>query len=157
MSSLYFSTLTEVGDGERQMVIRQVNILRMRTCFFLLFTCLFASCSSPKTEDFYGSWEYIKVENPEQVPPRIASEEELKENSPSIVFHPDGKLEMIWGAKVLSHGTFKLEYPNIVYKEELDSGKSRDIRFLIKRFEKDSLVFQTQEADPVRVTARKAK
>lgn len=114
------------------------------------------SCSSPmETKDLYGEWKYIKVENPNQNPPNTTSEEELAENDPSISFNSKAEMVMIWGNKQLSHGTFKLEYPTISYQERMKDGKIRDIRFLIKKFDKDILVFETMEADAVRVTARK--
>ncbi len=122
--------------------------------FILLASVVLSSCSSPvKDEDFHGRWKYLEVSNPEQVPLHVQRGEELAHLDPSISFSPKGELVMNWGGKVLSHGTYTIEYPNIVYTEALDKGKSRVIRFLIKKFESDTLVFQTGEADPVRVKA----
>ncbi|EOR92726.1 hypothetical protein ADIARSV_4238 [Arcticibacter svalbardensis MN12-7] len=115
----------------------------------------FGCSSSPKTQDFYGEWKYIKVENPNQNPPNTTSEEELSANDPSITFTSKGDIVMMWGGKQLSHGTFKIEYPTISYQESMADGKIRSIRFLIKKFDQDILVFETMEADAVRVTARK--
>ncbi|WP_374166506.1 hypothetical protein [Arcticibacter sp. MXS-1] len=124
--------------------------------FIFPVLCLIISCGpSMKQEDLYGKWKYVKVENPERGQGQPTTGEELQENDPSVSFSPDGNLEMWWGGKVLSHGTYKLEYPNIVYTELLPGGSTRNIRFLIKKFGNNELVFQTQEADPVRVTARK--
>ncbi|WP_170827283.1 hypothetical protein [Arcticibacter eurypsychrophilus] len=106
-------------------------------------------------QDLYGEWKYIKVENPNQNPSNTTSEEELSANDPSISFTSKGDMVMIWGGKQLSHGTFKLEYPTISYQESMADGRIRSIRFLIKRFNQDILVFETMEADAVRVTARK--
>lgn len=123
----------------------------------LALTVLVLACKpAVKQEDLYGTWKYVKVENPNQGPQAVTSEEELKENDPSVSFKQPGRLEMVWGGKVLSKGSFKLEYPTISYKEELPGGSVRDIRFLIKKFEGGELVFETMEADVVRVTARKA-
>lgn len=122
--------------------------------FFTIF--IISSCThAVKKEDLTGKWQYVKVENPEQTPPHFVPDDELRANNPSIRFTSNDRIIMIWGGKVLSQGTYKIEYPNIVYKEELPGGTRRDIRFLIKEFEDNKLVFQTQEADPIRVTAKK--
>ncbi len=136
--------------------MKSSGALILKTQLYLLLLFLLQACtSSVKQEDLYGTWKYTKVENPNQTPPHSASEEELKENDPSIIFTSKGELKMIWGGKVLSHGTFKLEYPTIAYKEDLPGGSKRDIRFLIKKFDGKELVFETMEADAVRVTAKK--
>jgi hypothetical protein len=114
-----------------------------------------ACTRSVKDEDVYGVWQYVKVENPNQG--EITPDEELKENDPSIRFIEGNKLEMIWGGKVLSEGTYHIEYPVINYEENLKEQGSRKIKFLIKKLEGDIIVFQTMEADAVRVTARKLK
>jgi len=114
-----------------------------------------ACTRSVKDEEVLGIWQYIKIENPNQG--EVTPDEELKENDPSIRFSEGNKLEMIWGGKVLSEGTYHIEYPVINYQENLKERGSRKIRFLIKKFEDDILVFQTMEADAVRVTARKLK
>lgn len=124
----------------------------------LLFCALFwVSCNGKSEEDLYGKWNYLEVSNPEQSPVHKSDPAEIAAKSPSIVFEKGGRLVMNWDGKVLSHGSFKLEYPNIAYIEQLPKGKTRNIRFLIKKMEADTLVFQTQEADPVRVIAVKAK
>lgn len=128
-----------------------------RISYFLVALLLMAlSCTpSVKQEDLYGTWKYTKVENPNQGTPNATSEDELKENDPSISFSASDSLKMIWGGKVLSRGTFKLEYPTIAYKEQLPGGTTRNIRFLIKKFANDEIVFETMEADAVRVTAKR--
>lgn len=124
-------------------------------CILSLLAVSSACTRSVKDEDVYGVWQYIKVENPNQGD--ITPDEELKENDPSIRFSEGNKLEMIWGGKVLSKGTYHIEYPVINYEENLKEQGSRKIKFLIKKLEDDILVFQTMEADAVRVTARKLK
>lgn len=131
------------------------NFLLPGVLFILM---VFTGCSgSAKTEDLYGEWKYVKVENPNQGGSGITPDEEIKENDPSIRFTSKGELEMIWGGKRLSHGTFELAYPLIVYQENLPDGKSRIIKFLIKKLENDVLVFETREADVIRVTAKKVR
>lgn len=123
-----------------------------------LFSGFLCSCGSPMAEsDLHGRWKYLEVSNPEQRPVHVQRGEELEAQDPSVTFSEDGRLLMIWGGKTLSQGTFKVEFPNIVYQEKMPDGKSRIIRFLVKKFEKDTLVFQTQEADPVRVKAIRLK
>lgn len=122
---------------------------------FILLVVSSACSPSVKDEDLYGVWQYIKVENPNQGD--VTPDEELKENDPSIQFGVGNKLKMIWGGKVLSEGSYHVEYPVINYEENLKERGSRKIKFLIKKFEDDVLVFQTMEADAVRVTARKLR
>ena len=124
-------------------------------CILSLLAVSSACTRSVKDEDVYGVWQYVKVENPNQG--EITPDEELKENDPSIRFIEGNKLEMIWGGKVLSEGTYHIEYPVINYEENLKEQGSRKIKFLIKKLEGDIIVFQTMEADAVRVTARKLK
>lgn len=128
---------------------------RIRFCLVALTVMVLSCTPSVKQEDLYGTWKYTKVENPNQGTPNAASGDELKENDPSISFSTSDSLKMIWGGKVLSRGTFKLEYPTIAYKEQLPDGTTRNIRFLIKRFANDEIVFETMEADAVRVTAKR--
>lgn len=124
--------------------------------FILGLIIMFWGCTpSVEDKDVYGVWQYIKVENPNQG--EVTPDEELKENTPSIQFSEGNRLEMIWGGKVLSKGTYHIEYPVINYEENLKENGSRKIKFLIKKLEDDILVFQTMEADAVRVTARKLK
>lgn len=124
--------------------------------FILGLIIMFWGCTpSVEDKDVYGVWQYIKVENPNQG--EVTPDEELKENTPSIQFSEGNRLEMIWGGKVLSKGTYHIEYPVINYEENLQENGSRKIKFLIKKLEDDILVFQTMEADAVRVTARKLK
>lgn len=122
---------------------------------FILLVVSAACSPSVKDEDLFGVWQYIKVENPNQGD--VTPDEELKENDPSIQFSEGKKLKMIWGGKVLSEGTYHIEYPVINYEEDLKEGGIRKIKFLIKKLEGNVLVFQTMEADAVRVTARKLK
>lgn len=123
-------------------------------CILWLAVIAISGCSrSVKSEEMYGVWKYIQVENPNQG--TITPAEEIEVNEPSIRFSPGNKLKMIWGGKVLSEGTYRIAYPVIEYRENLNEKGSRDIKFLIKKFEDNILVFQTMEADAVRVTARK--
>ncbi|PRY53568.1 hypothetical protein B0I27_10333 [Arcticibacter pallidicorallinus] len=122
---------------------------------FILLVVSTACNPAVNDEDLYGVWQYVKVENPNQG--SVTPDEELKENNPSIRFSKGKKLEMIWGGRALSEGTYHIEYPVINYEENLKEQGSRKIKFLIKKLEDGVLVFQTMEADAVRVTARKLK
>jgi len=123
-------------------------------CILWLAVIAISGCSrSVKNEEMHGVWKYIQVENPNQG--TITPAEEIEANEPSIRFSPGNKLEMTWGGKVLSEGTYRIAYPVIEYRENLKEKGSREIKFLIKKFEDNVLVFQTMEADAVRVTARK--
>lgn len=124
-------------------------------CLFVVLSLLSACSGSVNDEDLHGVWEYIRVENPNQG--TVTPDEEIQENAPSIRFTEDSRLEMIWGGKILSQGTYRVTFPVIVYQEDLGKEGKREIKFLIKKFEDDVLVFQTTEADAVRVTARKLR
>ncbi|MXV52247.1 hypothetical protein GS399_14810 [Pedobacter sp. HMF7647] len=111
-----------------------------------------------KENDLYGTWKYIKVEDPNTHPPDTTSAEEIKFADPSITFHPNGKLEMIWEGKTLSHGTYKIDGNMIRYHELLDSGRTHDFPFLVSELSDSKIVFETmRREEATKVTAIKAK
>lgn len=131
-----------------------MGISRILTgCIVVILIGISACTRSLKDEDLYGVWQYVKIENPNQG--TVTPDEEVRENDPSIRFSDGNKLEMVWNGEILSHGTYHLQYPLINYREDLKEKGSREIKFLIKKLENDVLVFQTMEADAIRVTARK--
>jgi hypothetical protein len=115
-----------------------------------------ASCKSPiKPEDLYGKWNYIKVEHPDANPPDSLQKAELDYNKPSIQFTNKNQVIMIWGGKVLSHGTFTTDGQSIKIKEELPDGTSREFPFWVMSLTEKQIVFETTGADRSRVTAVK--
>ncbi|MEO6523149.1 MAG: hypothetical protein ABIN91_15815 [Mucilaginibacter sp.] len=103
-----------------------------------------------------GKWNYVKVENPYSPnPPDTVSAEELKEKAPYIRLSENGILMMMWGGKVLSHGTYKVVDGNISYTEQMADGKTRTFPFWIKELTDKQIVFETKEDDAIRVTAKK--
>ena len=118
---------------------------------------LSASCKralDPK--NLVGKWNYIKVENPYSPnPPDTVSKTELAENVPYIRLSANGVLMMVWGHRVLSHGTYKITDQNIVYTEQLPDNKTRTFPFWIKKLDYKEIVFETKEDDAIRVTAKK--
>lgn len=123
----------------------------------MLSVFLFGCQGSIKPEKLYGDWKYVKVENLDknQEEDNI-SDAELAEQNPSIHFSPDKKLQIIWGGKVLSEGTFRLEGNMIRYKENLPGGTTREFPFLVKKLDDKELVFETMSRQGTRVTAKRA-
>ena len=124
--------------------------------FFILLGCfLFTGCKHAVTAtDLYGKWNYTKVENPDQTTPGV-SDIELRQQAPYIEFTKADSLRMIWGGKLLSHGTFTVDGTNIQYKEILADGSTRSFPFFISSFKDGSMVFETLGKDISRVTVVK--
>ena len=124
-------------------------------CFFLLGCLLLSACKHSVTAtDLYGKWNYTKVENPDQTTPGI-SDIELQQQAPYIEFTKADSLRMVWGGKLLSHGTFTVDGTNIQYKEILADGSTRSFPFYISSFKDGSMVFETLGKDVSRVTVVK--
>ena len=125
--------------------------------YFILLGCLlFSACKHAVTAtDLYGRWNYTKVENPNQSPPGGVPTYELREQAPYIEFTKADSLRMVWGGKLLSHGTFTVDGTNIQYKEILPDGSTRSFPFYISSFKNGSMVFETVGKDVSRVTVVK--
>ena len=120
----------------------------------IAFVIVLSSCSKAiEPEDLYGRWNYIAVENFN--PPDSLTKSELIEQSPAIVFSAGNKLQIEWGGKQLSHGTYKMDGKMIRYTESLEGGREREFPFLIKALGDKELVFQTMEQNYTRVKAKK--
>jgi hypothetical protein len=63
----------------------------------------------------------------------------------------------MWGGKLLSYGTFRMEDNMIRYKEVLEGGTTREFPFLIKKISENRLVFETMEQDATRITAERIR
>ncbi|MBC7912626.1 MAG: hypothetical protein H7Y07_00750 [Pyrinomonadaceae bacterium] len=135
-------------------------ILKLRTLFYYLLTCfwiiIFSNCSKVSADKLYGEWKYIKVENLDKNNPDSVSAADLKTDHPSISFTKTHKLQINWGGKVLSHGTFKIDDRMIRYTEILEDNRTREFPFLIKELSDTLLIFETMAASSTRVTAVKS-
>lgn len=131
------------------------NIIKQSLSIAIAASILFLSAcrSSIKTEDLHGKWKYIKVENPNSNPPDSVSGSELQAQAPYIQFSKNNSLVIIWGGKVLSHGTFKIDGYNIRYTEILLDGKTREFPFWVSELTDRELIFETKGQDGSRVTA----
>lgn len=131
----------------------------MKTYSIIIYAFLIislASCTgSIEQKDIYGRWNYINVKNAD--PEDITTDEELKQQSPAIIFTETNDLIIEWGGKQLSHGKFKMDGKMIRYTEYLEGGRTRDFPFLISQLSGDKLIFETMEKNYTRVTAIKAK
>ena len=124
--------------------------------YLLLFLFLLSACKPAiKPADLYGTWKYIKVENPNETPPDSVSHYDLEQQAPYIKFTPSDSLIIIWGGKLLSHGKFTIAGSNIQYKEYLPGGKTRSFPFYISKIDSKNLVFETLGQEGTRVTAVK--
>jgi hypothetical protein len=116
---------------------------------------LIVSCkSSIKPADLYGKWKYTKVEHPKADPPDSLTKSELQASAPYIQFS-DKDLVIMWGGKILSHGTYLIDGDNIRYTEFLPEEGKRQFPFWISKFDGINLVFETTGAEGSRVTAVK--
>jgi hypothetical protein len=122
--------------------------------YLFCFVILLSACKPTiKPADLYGTWKYIKVENPNETPPDSVSHDDLAQQSPYIKFTTTDSLIIIWGGKLLSHGKFTIEGNNIQYKEDMPGGKSRSFPFYISKIDSKNLVFETLGEEGTRVTA----
>lgn len=120
--------------------------------FFAIIPLLLISCTGKiSKEDLYGKWSYTRVQNFN--PADSLSSAELQREKPVIVFSADSNLQIEWGGKTLSHGTYRMDGKMIRYTEMLEGGRKRSFPFLIKELEKNKLIFETMEQNPTRVTA----
>ncbi len=132
---------------------KNIKVLTFVTLLVLLTACK----PSLSPERLRGKWNYIKVFNPETFPPDSVSTMELEETKPYIEFSGDDKLQIIWGGKVLSKGTYHIDADNIRFKEDLGGGQTREFPFYVSEFSDKKMVFETVGADASKVTAVKDK
>jgi len=120
------------------------------TCFIISL----ASCTtSIDQQELYGRWNYVNVKNAD--PEEITSDEEIKQQSPAIIFTETNDLIIEWDGKQLSHGKYKMDGKMIRYTEFLEGGRTREFPFLIRELTDKELVFETMEKNYTRVTALK--
>jgi len=124
--------------------------------YIFFFVILLSACKPAiRPADLYGSWKYLKVENPNANPPDSVSHYDLVQQSPYVKFTTSDSLIIIWGGKLLSHGKFTIAGSNIQYKEDLPGGKTRSFPFYISNIDSKNLIFETLGAEGTRVTAVK--
>jgi hypothetical protein len=121
------------------------------------FICLFAvACTSGlDTKQLAGKWKYVKVGVPNSSPPDTVTTAELEENKPYIEIKPDGNYNIMWGGKLLSHGSYKISGKNLNMHELLPDGKSRDFPFFVSALTDKQITFETVDKDGSQVTAVK--
>ena len=131
------------------------TIARPLLFIFTLVLVLTACKPALTPEKLYGKWKYIKLENPGANPPSTEPDWKLKMENPSIEFTKKNELIIVWEGKVLSHGTFRVDEKNILYKEVLPDGNTREFPFFVSQFKDSQMVFETRGTDGTRVTAVK--
>ncbi|WP_146166591.1 hypothetical protein ABZR88_11905 [Mucilaginibacter yixingensis] len=127
------------------------------TAGLLAIVMLFiTACTGGLSADkLYGKWNYVKVDHPKGDATDTVNNDELEANKPYILFKKNDQLEMWWGGKLLSHGSFKTEGKNIQYTEQLPGGQSRTFPFWVSQLDSKTIVFETLDKEGSRVTANK--
>ncbi len=125
--------------------------------FSVAFAILCFSACKPalKPQALYGKWKYIKIENTSVRSTNNVTSEELEAESPYIQFWQSDSLHIIWGGRVLSRGSYKVEGDQIRFRETLADGKTREFPFIVSRLDDKNLIFETTGDDGARVTAVK--
>jgi len=125
--------------------------------FSAIFLILFITAckSSINPDNLYGKWKYIKVVNPNSIPPDSVASDDLAAQAPYIQFAKNDSLVIMWGGKVLSRGKFKIDGRNIRYTESLADGKTREFPFWVSKLTDKEIIFETTTQDKSRVTAVK--
>jgi hypothetical protein len=117
---------------------------------------LLTSCKPAiKSADLYGTWKYLKVQNPNETPQDSVGHDELLAQAPFIRFTKSDSLIITWGGKVLSRGKFVMDGNNINYTEILPDNSTREFPFYISKIDGKNLVFETLGEHGTRVTAVK--
>ena len=116
---------------------------------------LSACKSSIKPGDLYGKWKYVKIENLDIRTTTSVTSEELESESPYIRFSKNDSALIWWGGKVLTHGSYRIEGNQIMFKEILPGGKTREFPFIVSKLDDKNLMFETTGDDAVKVTAVK--
>ncbi|OKS85076.1 hypothetical protein [Mucilaginibacter polytrichastri] len=121
------------------------------------FTVMFAtSCSTGlDTKALQGKWKYVKVGVPNSSPPDTVTTAELEENKPYIEIKADGNFNIMWGGKLLSHGSYKISGKNLNMHELLPGGQSRDFPFFVSSLTDKQITFETVDKGGSQVTAVK--
>jgi len=119
--------------------------------------CLFAAaCTSGlDTKQLEGKWKYVKVGVPNSSPPDTVTTADLEENKPYIEIKADGNYNIMWGGKLLSHGSYKISGKNLNMHELLADGKSRDFPFFVSTLTDKQITFETVDKGGSQVTAVK--
>ena len=123
----------------------------------LVIACaLLASChTAVKPEALYGKWKYVKVENSDIRSTTNVTPEQLESESPYIQFSKNDSALIWWGGKVLTHGSYKIDGNQIMFKEILPGGKTREFPFIVSKLDDKNLIFETTGDDAAKVTAVK--
>jgi len=130
--------------------------MKYLSVILLLFT-LSACKPNLKPAQFYGTWKYIKVENPNETPPDSVGHEALQEASPSVRITSKDSLIITWGGQILSKGVFTIDHQNISYTEDMPGGGKRTFPFYVSKIDDKNIVFETLGEHGTRVTAIKVK
>jgi hypothetical protein len=121
----------------------------------LVFSCaLLTSCQTAvKPGSLYGKWKYVKIENTDIRSTTNVTSEQLESESPYIQFSKNDSALIWWGGKVLTHGSYKVDRNQILFKEILPGGKTREFPFIVSKLDDKNLIFETTGDDGAKVTA----
>lgn len=131
-------------------------MMKNLTLFLAAFSLVLTACTSNlKPEKLYGKWKYTRVQNPHAVPPDSLKQYELDEQQPYIVFGKGNTVEINWGGKVLSKGTFTTNGGNIIIQDKLPDGKTREFPFYVSKLDDKQIIFESMGESGSKVTAVK--
>src|ERR1700761_608217 len=115
-----------------------------------------AACkSSIKPGDLYGKWKYVKIENLDIRSTTNVTPEQLESEIPYIQFSKNDSAMIWWGGRVLTHGSYRIEGDQIMFKEILPGGKTREFPFIVSKLDAKNIIFETTGDDAAKVTAVK--
>jgi hypothetical protein len=110
---------------------------------------------SIKPSNLYGKWKYVKIENLDIRSTTSVTPEELESESPYIQFSKNDSALIWWGGKVLTHGSYRIDGDQIMFKEILPGGKTREFPFIVSKLDEKNIIFETTGDDAAKVTAVK--
>ena len=130
---------------------------KLKTVFSLaIIAALSTACAGGLSADqLYGTWNYVKIDHPKGDATDTVNNDDLAANKPHIIFKKNNELEIWWGGKILSHGSFKTEAKNIQFTEQLEGRQTRTFPFWVSQLDDKTLIFETLDAEGSRVTAKK--
>lgn len=124
-------------------------------CIAFILLVLTACDNTLTSDKLYGEWKYTRLEHPGANPPSEEPDWKLKAEDPAIGFSKNNELTIWWNGEVLSRGFFKVDGKNILFKEVLPDGKTREFPFYVTRITDKELIFETLGAEGSRVTAKR--
>jgi hypothetical protein len=132
-------------------------MLRNKLLIFIAGICITLAACKPsiKPGDLYGKWKYVKIESLDVSSTTNVTSEQLESESPYIQFSKNDSALIWWGGKVLTHGSYRIDGNQVMFKEILPGGKTREFPFIVSKLDEKNIIFETAGDDAAKVTAVK--